>query len=124
MLRSQGTRAKERPGERLGIFSILCSSQNQQELPALSGNALTDIREMLGAQVSGKQGEAFEKVVNKRYLSLWTPGGKPKKGRLTEVQEQLVKARLDLEQSREVRRKVALHETAAHEQRASLLASG
>lgn len=118
MLRSQGTKAKERPGERLGIFSILCSSQNQQELPALTGNALTDIREMLGAQVSGKQGDAFEKLVNKKYLSLWTPGGKPKKGRLTEVQEQSVKARLDLERSREVMQKVALHETAALERRA------
>ena len=87
MLRSQGTRAKERPGERLGILSILCSSQNQRELPALSGNALTDIREMLGAQVSGKQGDAFEKAINKKYCLLWTPGGKPKKGRFTEVQE-------------------------------------
>jgi hypothetical protein len=73
---------------------------------------------MLGAQVSGKQGDAFEKVVNKKYLSLWTPGGKPKKGRLTEVQEQLVKARLNLEQSREIMQKVALHETAALERRA------
>ncbi len=118
ILRSQGTRAKERPGERLGVFSILCSSQNQQELPALSGNALTDIREMLGAQVSGKQGDAFEKVVNKKYLSLWTPGGKPKKGRLTDVQEQLEKARLDLGQSRDVMQKVAIHETAALERRA------
>jgi DNA repair exonuclease SbcCD ATPase subunit len=118
MLRSHGTRAKDKPGERLGLFSILCSSQNQQDLPALSGIALTDIREMLGAQISGKHGDAFEKAVNKRHLSLWTPGGKPKKGRLTEVQEQLAKVRLELEQSREVIRRVATHEAAAVEHRA------
>lgn len=118
MLRSQWTRAKERPGERLGVFSILCSSQNQQELPALSGNALTDIREMLGAQVSGKQGDTFEKAINKKYFSLWTPGSKPKKGRLTEVQEELAKARLELEQSRVVMQNVAMHEAAALERRA------
>ena len=117
MLRSQGTRAKERPGERLGLFSILCSTQGQQELPALSGNALTGIREMLGAQVSGKKGDAFEKAVEKRYLSLWTPGGKPKKGKLTEIQDQLAKARLDLQNSQEIMQKVATHEAAAFELR-------
>ncbi|MBV9397064.1 MAG: AAA family ATPase [Bryobacterales bacterium] len=113
MLRSQGARSKEKPGERLGTFSILCGSQNQQELPELSGNALTDIREMLGAQVSGKQGDAFEKAIGKKYFSLWTPGGKPKKGHLTEIQEQLAKARLEREQSREIMQKIAMHETAA-----------
>jgi DNA repair exonuclease SbcCD ATPase subunit len=117
MLCSQGTRTKERPGERLGLFSILCSTQGQQELPALSGNALTGIGEMLGAQVSGKKGDAFEKVVEKRYLSLWTPGGKPKKGRLTEVQDQLAQARLDLQNSQAVMQKVAMHEAAALELR-------
>jgi len=113
MLRSQGTRAKEKPGERLGVFSILCSSQNYQELPGLSGNALTDIREMLGAQVSGKERDAFEKAIHKKYFSLWTPGGKPKKGRLTEVEGQLANARLEVEQSREIMQTIAMHETAA-----------
>jgi DNA repair protein SbcC/Rad50 len=117
MLRSQGTRAKDKPGERLGLLSVLCSSQGQQGLPVLSGNALTDIREMLGAQVSGKKGAAFEKAVNKRYLSLWTPGGKPKKGRFTDIQDQSVKAREELERSEEVMRKVASHEAAALELR-------
>ena len=113
MLCSQGTRAKDRPGERLGLFSILCSTQGQQELPVLSGNALTGIRAMLGAQVSGKKGDAFEKLVEKRYSSLWTPGGKPKKGRLTEIQDQLAQARLDLQNSQEVMQKVATHQAAA-----------
>lgn len=117
MLLSQGTRAKERPGERLGLFSILCSTQGQQELLSLSGNALTGIREMLGAQVSGKKGDVFEKAVNKKHLSLWTPGGKPRKGRLTEIQDQLTHARLDLQNSQEVMQKVATHEAAALELR-------
>jgi ABC-type Mn2+/Zn2+ transport system ATPase subunit len=117
MLRSQGTKAKERPGERLGLFSILCSTEGQQELPTLSGNALTGIREMLGAQVSGKKGDTFEKAVEKRYFSLWTPGGKPKKGRLAEIEDQLTKARLDLQNSQDVMQKVVLHEAAAVELR-------
>jgi DNA repair exonuclease SbcCD ATPase subunit len=117
MLRSQGTRAKDRPGERLGLLSVLCNSQGQHELPSLSGNTLTDIREMLGAQVSGKQGDAFEKAVSKKYLSLWTPGGKPKKGRLTEIQDQLAKARLELERSQEIMQNVTMHEAAALERR-------
>ena len=117
MLLSQGARAKERPGERLGLFSILCSTQGQQELPSLSGNALTGVREMLGAQVSGKKGDAFEKAVNKKYLSLWTPGGKPKKGRLTEIQDQVAQARVDLQNSQEIMQKVATHEAAALELR-------
>lgn len=117
-LRSQGTKSKEKPGERLGIFSVLCSPQGGQELPSLSGNALTDIREMLGAQVSGKGGAAFEKAINKKYSLLWTPGGKPKKGKLTETEAELEeKARPDLERSQEAMRQVAAHEKAALELR-------
>jgi DNA repair exonuclease SbcCD ATPase subunit len=117
MVRSQGTRAKDRPGERLGVLSVLCSPQGSHELPALSGNALTDIREMLGASVSGKRGAAFEKAVDKKYSSLWTPGGKPKKGKLTEIRERLAAAREELDGSRERMRQVATHEAAALELR-------
>jgi hypothetical protein len=96
MLRSQASKAKENPGERLGLFSILCSTQGKQELSALTGDALADIREMLGSQVFGSRGVAFEKAVNKKYFSVWTPGGKPKKGRLTDVRSELYIAREDL----------------------------
>ncbi len=68
MLRSQPTKAKDKPGDRMGLFSVLCSLQGKQDLPALSGDALSDIRGMLGAQVSGAAGAAFERLVNKKYL--------------------------------------------------------
>jgi exonuclease SbcC len=117
MLRSQATKAKEKPGERLGFFSVLCSTQGKQELPALSGDALADIREMLGAQVSGTRGAAFERAVNKKYLLVWTPGGKPKKGRLTEIQTALVTARLDWKKCTEVMQQVSDLEVSARNQR-------
>jgi len=117
MLHTQATKAKEKPGERLGIFSVLCSAQGKQELPALSGDALADIREMLGAQVSGSRGAAFERAVNKKYLSVWTPGGKPKKGKLTEIQTALVGARLDWEKCTAVMQQVSDLEASARNQR-------
>ncbi len=117
MLRSQATKAKEKPGERLGFFSVLCSTQGKQELPALSGDALADIREMLGAQVSGSRGAAFERGLNKKYLSVWTPGGKPKKGKLTEIQTALVGARLDWEKCTAVMQQVSDLEASARNQR-------
>jgi len=117
MLRSQATKAKEKPGERLGLFSVLCSTQGKQELPALSGDALADIREMLGVQVSGSRGAAFERAVDKKYLSVWTPGGKPKKGKFTEIQTALVGARLDWEKCTAVMQQVSNLEASARNQR-------
>jgi DNA repair exonuclease SbcCD ATPase subunit len=117
MLRSQATKAKDKPGERLGYFSVLCSTQGKQELPALSGDALADIREMLGAQVAGSRGTAFEAAINKKYFSVWTPGGKPKKGKLTEIQTALVGARLDLDRCLGVMQQVGDLESSARQQR-------
>jgi exonuclease SbcC len=97
LLRSQATKAKDRPGERFGVFSILCAAQGEQHLPALSGNVLEDIRRMLGAQLAGDDGTAFEKMLEKRYAAVWTPGGKPKKGPLTEIQAKLVDAQSSLQ---------------------------
>jgi exonuclease SbcC len=118
MLRSQATKAKENPGERLGLFSVLCSTQGKQELPALSEDALADIREMLGAQVCGSQGTAFERAVNRKYLSVWTPGGKPKKGKLSDIQTALVAAREDWEKCTAVMQQVSDLEVSARNQRA------
>ena len=75
IVHGQPTKAKDRPGERMGLLSVLCSPQGKQDLPALSGDALTDIRQMLGAQVAGTGRAGFEQSVGKKYLSLWTPGG-------------------------------------------------
>jgi len=117
MLRSQATKAKEKPGERLGLFSVLCSTQGKQELPALSGDALADIREMLGAQVFGSRGVAFEKAVNKKYFSVWTPGGRPKKGKLTDIQAELLTARQNLDQCMAAMQRVSDLELSARNQR-------
>jgi DNA repair exonuclease SbcCD ATPase subunit len=117
MLRSQPTKAKDKPGDRMGLFSVLCSPQGKQDLPALSGDALADIRGMLGAQVSGAGGAAFERLVNRKYLSVWTPGGKPKKGKLTESQDALEKAQEDLAKCVALMAQVAELESSAREQR-------
>ena len=117
MLRSQASKAKEKPGERLGLFSVLCSTQGKQELPALSGDALADIREMLGSQVFGSRGIAFEKAVNKKYFSVWTPGGNPKKGRLTNIRSELFTARENLILCRIAMQRVSDLELSARNQR-------
>ena len=117
MLRSQPTKAKEKPGERLGLLSILCNAQGKQDLPALSGDALADIRRMLGAQVSGTRGAAFERLVSKKYLAVWTPGGKPKKGKLSDTKAALALARQDLEKCVERMTQVSTLESSARDQR-------
>jgi recombinational DNA repair ATPase RecF len=117
MLRSQPTKAKDKPGDRMGLFSVLCSPQGKQDLPELSGDALADIRGMLGAQASGAGGAAFERLVHKKYLSVWTPGGKPKKGKLTESQDALEKAQEDLAKCVALMAQVAELESSAREQR-------
>ena len=117
MLRSQPTKAKDKPGDRMGLFSVLCSPQGKQDLPPLSGDALSDIRGMLGAQVSGAGGAAFERFVKKKYLSVWTPGGKPKKGKLTESQEALEKAQEGLAKCVALMAQVAELESSARKER-------
>jgi ABC-type Mn2+/Zn2+ transport system ATPase subunit len=117
IVHGQPTKAKDRPGERMGLLSVLFSPQGKQDLPALSGDALTDIRQMLGAQVAGTGGGGFEQSVGKKYLSLWTPGGKPKKGKLTETQAALVTARHDRENCAALMEQVAALESSARDGR-------
>jgi ABC-type transport system involved in cytochrome c biogenesis ATPase subunit len=117
MLRSQATKAKDKAGERLGFFSVLCSTQGKQELPALNGDALTDIREMLGAQVAGSRGTAFEAAVGKKYFLLWNPGGTPKKGKLSEIRVALVTAREHLDRCAASMQQVSNLESSARLQR-------
>jgi DNA repair exonuclease SbcCD ATPase subunit len=121
IVHGQSTRAKERPGERMGMLSILCSLQGKQDLPALCGDALTDIRQMLGAQVAGAGGSGFEQLVNKKYLSSWTPGGKPKKGKLSETHAALIVARQDQANCEALMTQVSALEASAREQRSRSL---
>jgi energy-coupling factor transporter ATP-binding protein EcfA2 len=96
MLRSQSVKAKDKVGERLGFLAVLCCSQDVRVLPALTGDALADIRQMLGAQLSGERGAAFEQTIRKKLLAAWTRDdekAKVKKGRLTEVEDLLASAR-------------------------------
>ncbi|MDR3701073.1 MAG: AAA family ATPase [Candidatus Sulfopaludibacter sp.] len=118
MLHSQPTKARDKAGDRMGLFSVMCSPQGKQDLPALSGDALADIRGMLGAQVSGAAGAAFERLITKKYLSVWTPGGNPKKGKLTEAQQSLDSAREDRAQCVALMKQVAGLQSSAREQRA------
>jgi DNA repair exonuclease SbcCD ATPase subunit len=99
MLRSQSVKAKDKVGERLGFLSVLCGNQDVRALPALSGDALADVRQMLGAQLSGQRGAAFEQAVRKKFLAAWTredEKAKVKKGRLAELEDLLTGARESL----------------------------
>ena len=52
-------------------------------------------------QVSGKRGSAFEKAIDKKYFLLWTPGGRPKKGKLAKTQDLLEELPAELQRSQE-----------------------
>jgi energy-coupling factor transporter ATP-binding protein EcfA2 len=117
IVRGQASRSKERPGERMGLLAVLCSSQGKQDLPEMSGNALQDIRQMLGAQIAGG-GAAFEKHVNRKFAAAWTAGGKPKKGKLSETQTALSSARQDLDCCTALMSRVSELESAAQVERA------
>jgi exonuclease SbcC len=110
MLRSQPARAKDKAGERLGLLAVLCGSQDVRTLPALSGDALADIRQMLGAQLSGEHGAAFEQAVRKELLNAWTredEKARIRKGRLAEIEALLEDANNDLTASQALLERVA-----------------
>ena len=67
--------------ENWGLAQVLWAPQGSLMLAALSGDLVTDIRTMLSAQVSGREGGPLEKRIEERYLELFTPKGKVKTGK-------------------------------------------
>jgi DNA repair exonuclease SbcCD ATPase subunit len=116
MLRSQAVKAKDKAGERLGLLSVLFGGQDVHALPALSGDALADIRQMLGAQLSGQRGAALEHAARKKLLGAWTredEKAKVKKGRLAELEDLLGGAREALTASQAILARVSDLESSA-----------
>jgi energy-coupling factor transporter ATP-binding protein EcfA2 len=92
--------------ENWGLAQVLWAPQGSLVLGALSGDLVTDIRTMLSAQVSGREGGPLEKRIEERYLEFFTPKGKLKTGkdapRLARLQEALVEAVEERRRAREL----------------------
>lgn len=83
--------------ENWGIAQILWAPQGSLALGQLSGDVVSDIRSMLGAQVAGAGTGPIEQRIETLYLQFFTAKGKLKTGKeaplLSRLQEQLAEAR-------------------------------
>jgi len=82
--------------ENWGLAQVLWAPQGNLELKGLSGDVVTDIRAMLGVQVSGPGAGAVEDKIEGIYLEFFTPRGKLRSGkdapRLVQLKEALEEA--------------------------------
>ena len=76
-----------------GIAQILWAPQGELALVSLSGDVVSDIRQMLGAQVSGPESGRLERRILELYADLYTTTGRLRTGRdapeLARVEERL-----------------------------------
>lgn len=83
--------------EHWGVAQVLWAPQGELALPTLSGDLVTDIHQMLGAQVSGPGAGALEKRILDLYDSIYTRRGKIRSGQyapeLVRLQEGLSDAK-------------------------------
>ena len=88
-----------------GLAQVLWAPQGNLAIGELSGDVLVDIRNSLGAQVSGPEASPIEKRIQENWGEFFTPGGKPKSGkeapaivmlreRLRKAEDKLTSARL------------------------------
>jgi len=79
--------------ENWGLAQILWAPQGELALSSLSGDVVSDIRQMLGAQVSGPESGILERRVSELYADLYTTTGRLRSGRdapeLVGLQEKL-----------------------------------
>lgn len=82
--------------EHWGVAQVLWAPQGNLAIAPLSGDVVSDIRNMLGAQVSSAGTGPLEKRIEERYLQFFTTKGKLKAGKdaplLTRLKEQLAEA--------------------------------
>jgi energy-coupling factor transporter ATP-binding protein EcfA2 len=96
-------------------LALLLAGQDGLELPELSGKALDDIRAMLGGQLAGRLGTAFERALEKAYGVYFTPTGREKaelqsaRDLLAEAEREAVQRRAVLAQLEESRERAAAH---------------
>ncbi|MCI0587997.1 MAG: hypothetical protein L0323_14285 [Planctomycetes bacterium] len=79
--------------ENSGLAQVLWAPQGLLALEGLSGDVLSDIRTILGAEVAGAGAEGVEARIEEAYLRFFTPGGKLRSGKeaapLLRLQEEL-----------------------------------
>lgn len=67
--------------EHWGLSQVLWAPQGALHLNSLSGSVTRDVRAALGVQVSGEGGSRLEELLEERYQSFFTKGGKPRVGK-------------------------------------------
>ncbi len=91
--------------EHWGLAQVLWAPQGNLALPSLSGELVADIQRMLGAQMSGPESNPIERKIEERYLTYYTPKGKPRSGRegpkVASIEEQLSHAMLRQQEQRQ-----------------------
>ncbi len=82
--------------ENWGLAQVLWAPQGDLALAELSGDVVSNIREFLGAQISGPGAGLLEERIEDAYLKVYTPGGRIKTGKdasaLVRLREQLQQA--------------------------------
>jgi len=82
--------------ENWGLAQVLWAPQGELAFSALSGDLVTDIHQVLGAQVSGPGSSKLERQIAEMYDEIYTSTGRLKSGRnapeLVRLQDRLVKA--------------------------------
>lgn len=79
--------ASEAPGrglskqEHWGLSQVLWAPQGSLQLSSVSGSVTRDLRAALGVQLSGEGGSRLEELLDERYQTFFTKGGKPRVGK-------------------------------------------
>ena len=90
--------------ENWGLAQVLWAPQGNLAIGELSGDVLVDIRNSLGAQVSGPEASPIEKRIQDSWSEFFTTGGKLKTGKeapaTVRLREKLPKAESELTAAR------------------------
>ena len=67
--------------EHWGLSEVLWAPQGSLHLDSLSGNVTQNLRAALGVQLTGEGGSKLEELLEERYQTFFTKGGKPRTGK-------------------------------------------
>jgi len=67
--------------EHWGLSEVLWAPQGSLHLDSLSGSVTQNLRAALGVQLTGEGGSKLEELLEERYQTFYTRGGKPRGGR-------------------------------------------
>ena len=91
--------------EHSGLAQVLWASQGNLAFETLSGDVVTNIRNMLGAQVSADGTGAIEKQIEEKYVQYFTKKGAKKSGkdapRVWRLEREIADAEAVLQENRE-----------------------